>query len=247
MHFRSIKRRKEEMTTQKVLVDKLNEVKQCQTYFHNFLIKNKVFFTVNKKVPRKAVDEFVKKYKLNLFKQDENIRLINDSFDMYVFPLTKSILATVRVKSSLSNVIEYFKYANKYYSELKKYNPKKFRVMPIDIIDVRQIAFDNYIIIEKVHPVVDVATAFDVLKGKIDNHRYSKSFNRFLKIKGLNLNEFNKKLILAVNEYKDFSFKKIPIVDSDNTGNILILDYDLKKDIFLFGPIDFIGADTRSI
>lgn len=257
---KAIEQFKETKITEKLNSSLLNKIKEHQINLHNQL-KQTSFRIVNKEVPKKTIDKLVEIYNSGKL-YASNYKKIRKHYDMYVFTLTKSVLATIRIKNAYGLRI-YLEKANLFYNKLKKVKPKSFNVAPIDIIDIREVKYNKisrYMLIEKVHPVVDVAIAYKILNflyasrdnnySKLNVHRYSKNFIRFLKSKNIkDYKDFFNKLSDAVEEYaKVFSgFHSYDEKIDVNEGNILLLDYDTKTNKFLFGPIDFTGAYTSSV
>ncbi|GEM_PF-2840083 len=216
-----------------------------------------------KKVSETAIDSFFEKLENGTFRKFFNKRVKNEARkskdelwvkegkiipnkQRIVFPVTKSVLGTVRIFTNKHNLDFYLSSANRFYDKVEERNNhfENFTIQPINILGIKKLLSGKYAILEKVYPTQSAFEYISIDKKDIEENRYHKFTDNFLKNKDpkINSQEFYTQLKKAVKEY-DSTFKNIADMFS---GNILVLDYNPKTKKFLFGPIDFAGS-TESL
>ncbi len=226
----------------------LNKIKEHQDHFHKLLKKKKDFFTVNKQVPKEVIDNFIKAYNKGEFTlNSKKVKLFDSTHKRVFFALTKSILGTYRV-FTYKRLKEYLLIVNKFYNKVKTHEFNTFEIMSINIIDVRKLNENKYILIEKVHPSLDYSKVGDYkffkqysAGKKTPVHVSLNDYERLFKKSGLSEQFFNRKLSNSISEYYGLKSSNVGKLDF-SYNNILILDYNKNTGKFLLGPIDFKGS-----
>ncbi len=214
----------------------------------------------SKEVPKEAIDHFFEKLEngtLNKFYEDrakdpkksKNIKewinkgKIIPEVPRIVFPITPSVLGTVRILSK-GYLTAYLKSATAFYRTVGEYKNKfnSFEIQPINILGIQKLKTGKYALLEKVYPAMSIADHLFFSKEELN--RYYKSTIRFFGNENSKLTaEHKDKLRIAYNEYKHKFYKTADIAE----GNVLVLDYNPGTKKFLFGPIDFVGQSPSQL
>jgi len=205
----------------------------------------------DKSVPKSAVDAFFEKLEKGTFREFFEKRSndprrnkreeewiskgeISKYKERIVFPVTKSVLGTIRMfdEKRLKN---YLKLASSFYKEVKEHNNnfENFEIQPINILGIKKLKTGEYALLEKVFPSTSVFL-FET------SNRYTKTAIEFLKNKNIDIHKPQFYITTLNNAYQEYKnvFQKTGI--DTYKGNILILDYNPKTKKFVFGPIDFL-------
>jgi len=214
----------------------------------------------DKEVPKAAIDAFFEKLENGTFQEffDKRVKdeirskrepdwirkgqIVNYKDNRLVFPITKSVLGTIRIFYE-SHLNKYLKKTNAFYKIVEKHknNFKNFEIQPINILGVKKLKTGEYALLEKVYSSVSIS---DIYSNRKNRNRYFTFGSKFFKNRNIDVTtpEFDKLLQDTHSEYKEV-FKQI----DSNTENILVLDYNPKTKKLLLGPIDFFGANRKSI
>lgn len=256
----SIKKKREVYISNYLKSIKLMEYR----HFKN-LEKSNNFFVKFKKVNKKDVDSFFKKYVFNSIdysKRKDRGHINSSVFKIKVYAITPSVLGSVRFIDSYKDLKRYIKIKFNFYKKLENHKFKYLEILPIDILGIKQVKEDKFAMVERVIPTESIGDIYEFQENNFNKSelisKYSPSFFRTLKKLGITddfksnenitkFNEFYKKLHRAYVEYYTYFMKNHIDYFDIHQGNLLFVDYNPKLDKFLLAPIDFHGVYTRSI
>jgi hypothetical protein len=205
----------------------------------------------HKEISQEKLDLFWKDYfnKKRIFK-----KIVSDN-GIEVMAVTPTVLGVVKATNNINGVLGYLTKVlevNKFFAKQK---PKTFDLRMNQVLDVKEVAYGRYYILERVYPTI---TCEDILSGDLIgsalwknllqnsySNRYTKPFVNKMLRRNIDFDEFRLAVTEAKDEFIKLSYNLIRSHDAktdlyyDLAGrNLLVLDYNPETKKVLFQIID---------